>query len=522
MRVLAYYNEIDPAAAAILTQLIADGVITPGVVDTRSIKDVQPIDLDGFTQCHFFAGGGLWSVAARIAGWPDDRPLWTGSCPCQPFSAAGKGLGTDDPRHLWPDFHRLIRARRPPVVMGEQVAGAPGYGWFDGVRADLAREGYAGRAVDFPACSIDAPHQRNRLYWIAVEHAEGERRGEGRAEYELRGWWPTPPDAFKSRLEGYPRHGDEGWRPEPHRPTAEADGAGTAVAMGYDHAARRLQHEGGFSTERRWCGHADAQGLHADSDRGGRAGRTEGEEWSAVGRTSSERHLLRNGTCWSDAEWIVCHDDKARRAKPGLRLLVDGAQLPLGLLRDEIIADAAEEVIAHGQAWDASYADTAEAVRVVWRDDGPEALSTAERAGVPVQLPTQAFLLDFLRCVLAACERVNHGRGVPEAGEQAVWVGVRSLRHLQEFGGSSRQWRSNRQHAVEYPDALRALSWVLARDAQTLWQATRDADASDNLIFRKGRIQGWRVGGNAIVPQAAAEVIAAFLDAEAAALRTAA
>lgn len=164
----AYYNEIDLDAAHILRALIADGVIAPGDVDTRSIKDVRPDDLAGYTQVHLFAGGGLWSVAARLAGWPDDRPLWTGSCPCQPFSAAGKGLGVDDPRHLWPDFFRLIRARRPPVVMGEQVAGAPGYGWFDGVRSDLAGEGFASRVVDIPACAVDAPHIRQRLYWVAV------------------------------------------------------------------------------------------------------------------------------------------------------------------------------------------------------------------------------------------------------------------------------------------------------------------------------------------------------------------
>ena len=172
-----YYNEIDPYAAQWLRNLIKAGHIADGEVDIRSIVDVSPDDIRGFTQAHFFAGLGGWSHALRLAGWPDDRPVWTGSCPCQPFSVAGKGAGVDDPRHLWPHFHRLITAVRPPVVMGEQVAGAAGYGWLDGVRADLEAEGYASRGVDIPACAVDAPHIRSRLYWIASDVANAECRG---------------------------------------------------------------------------------------------------------------------------------------------------------------------------------------------------------------------------------------------------------------------------------------------------------------------------------------------------------
>ena len=181
----AYYNEIEPFAAEWLRNLIKRGLIAYGEVDTRSIVDVRPDDLRGFQQCHFFAGIGGWSHALRLAGWPDDRPVWTGSCPCQPFSVAGKGLGADDPRHLWPHFHRLIAACRPPVVFGEQVSGAAGYGWLDGVRSDLAGEGYACEAYDIPACAVDAPHIRNRLYWVASDMADADSATVQRRRREL-------------------------------------------------------------------------------------------------------------------------------------------------------------------------------------------------------------------------------------------------------------------------------------------------------------------------------------------------
>ena len=169
----AYYNEFDPYAAQWLRNLIAAGHIAPGVVDERSIVDVRPDDLAGFTQCHFFAGIGVWSHALRLAGWPDDRPVWTGSCPCQPFSAAGKRGGFDDARHLWPEFYRLIAAQRPPVVFGEQVASKDGLAWLDAVQADLEGANYTSAAADICAAGVGAPHIRQRLWWLG--HANGSR-----------------------------------------------------------------------------------------------------------------------------------------------------------------------------------------------------------------------------------------------------------------------------------------------------------------------------------------------------------
>jgi DNA (cytosine-5)-methyltransferase 1 len=167
--VTAYYNEIDPFAAAWLRNLIEAGAIAPGDVDERDIRDISPDDLRGYRQCHFFAGIGVWSYALRLAGWADDRPVWTGSCPCQPFSAAGARGGVSDERHLWPHWHHLIRECRPASVFGEQVASKDGLGWLDLVSADLEGEGYAVGASDLCAAGVGAIHARQRLYWHATD-----------------------------------------------------------------------------------------------------------------------------------------------------------------------------------------------------------------------------------------------------------------------------------------------------------------------------------------------------------------
>jgi len=180
-----YYNEIEPFACFWLENLMRDGFIAEGQIDNRSIRDIQPEDLEGYTQCHFFAGIGVWSYALRQAGWSDDRPIWTGSCPCQPFSQAGLHKGDTDDRHLWPDFHRLIKECRPSTITGEMVSGKGGFQFIDLLQTNLEEENYSTTAVGLGAHSAGTTHsqgfhKRQRLYWVAEDLGDSAEVGRGR------------------------------------------------------------------------------------------------------------------------------------------------------------------------------------------------------------------------------------------------------------------------------------------------------------------------------------------------------
>lgn len=162
-----YYNEFDEFAAQWLRNLISKGLIPDGHVDTRSICDVQATDLVGYRQCHFFAGIGGWPLALRLAGIADDENIWTGSCPCQPFSVAGRQKGQADERHLWPVFSNLIRQHNPEWTFGEQVSAAIRLGWVDGVQTDMENAGNSFGYLVCGAHSVGAPHIRQRLFWGA-------------------------------------------------------------------------------------------------------------------------------------------------------------------------------------------------------------------------------------------------------------------------------------------------------------------------------------------------------------------
>jgi DNA (cytosine-5)-methyltransferase 1 len=366
-----YFNEFDSYPADWLRNLFPRATVDP-----RSIVDLQPSDVSGYARSHFFAGIGGWELALKLAGWPDDRPVWTGSCPCQPFSAAGKQKGEADERHLWPEFRRLIAECRPPVVFGEQVASRLGRDWLAGVRADLEALGYAVGAADLCAAGVGAPHLRQRLYWVAerLDDAAGARRdgSESRAEGEAR-------DEARVRLSGEGRGdgrvahtdgglpGDGGLQPgREHGLKSEDGGAVPSYCrwFGVCHDPNRCDGSG--------CrlGTRAPEGCHWDDDDGWvadplSAGRAEGwaepgdgsvagsgasgglgdpdnagpqglgrsnELHDPIGRQAEERHT-RSADGWAGSVWLQCLDGKARRVEPGIFPLAHGVPGRVGRLR---------------------------------------------------------------------------------------------------------------------------------------------------------------------------------------------
>lgn len=340
----AYYNEIDPFAAQWLRNLIAAGHIAPGEVDERSIEDVTPDDLRGFTQCHFFAGIGVWSHSFRLAGWPDDRPVWTGSCPCQPFSAAGKGDGFADERHLWPHFFHLISERRPQHVFGEQVASGNANTWFDLVQADLEGMGYAFGLVPFTSAGIGAPHIRERAYWVAnaysvISDRRGDVRAPGRDEYSNGGDDDRLADSNHDRQQPgqgagcrcqCAEQGIDIGRGGENGGLGNANVARLEGLSGNDCAAGREGTTGPAAAPGVLDGLANTTGQlhHQCNDGANECGRQGDTEQNRMGG-EPVRPLEVNGF-WRDADWLLCRDGKWRPVEPGTFPLVDGAAARMG------------------------------------------------------------------------------------------------------------------------------------------------------------------------------------------------
>lgn len=451
----AYYNEHDPFSAGWLEGLISSGLIAPGDVDRRDIQEVRPDDLRGYTQCHFFAGIGGWSRALRLAGWSDSRPVWTGSCPCQGFSSAGKGRGFSDPRHLWPEWFRLIRECRPQCVFGEQVEAAVLHGWLDLISSDLEGEGYAVGAAVLGAHSVGAPHRRQRLWFVGslgisegIGHegeclrAAGGRSPDGVAEADAGGVLADP---FGSQ-----EH-EELSRPEADERGRDADGPGGCGLAG---------------------GLADAAGGGRQSVSG---------EGRICGEMAGKAELREQSGDRGNADNSLAHrDETGLGADAGSRVhdLEHHAE-PCGESRD--LADSA--VPRQAGSEDAG-ADSGDAGA---HSGGSEQSERGGDAGIAVANPANRGQSERNLGNEAGAERTASG-GRPERYE-----GRRG--NDAADGGHSNFWSG--------------IIWLPCRDGKLRPAQPGIFPLAHGIPSRVGLLRG---AGNAIVPQVGAEFISAYRD----------
>ena len=489
MTPVAYYNEFDPYAAAWLMNLINAGVIAPGVVDTRSIEDVTPNDLTGFTQCHFFAGIGVWSCALRAAGWPDNRPVWTASCPCQPFSAAGEGAGFADQRHLWPAFYHLVTECRPPKIYGEQVASSLTGAWFDLVHADMEAMGYAFGCIPSPSAGVGAPHIRDRAYWMADA---------------LRG-------GSKDAMQFY-RDGESQDRFGQTSESGSYSSPSRVVGVGHAGLERRLrmsERGDGFSVGAGGL----ARGL-ADVQSIGREGQylPASGGLSTVGSSDSSSPMRSGQTngYWRDADWLGCTDGKWRPVSPKPQPMADGSAESLGRVCASTIAQIEREI----NAWSMeTKVDGSSAMRDLQKHLGTESQFIWSTGRLP-RLHEAPFLLAFLRQLAEQGWRFSERPSVP--GAQTFETDMRMLRDNGSAPSASREHGLARQQPNERSDTLHFLSSLLARHAHTAWDNSYSTYAeigfplAGKSYSRTGRLKGY---GNAINMHAAAAFIRATLTA---------
>ena len=382
---MVYYNEFDPAAAAWLRELIRRGLIAPGFVDERSITEVDPEYVKLFKQAHFFAGIGGWSYALRLAGWPDDRPVWTGSPPCQPFSNAGKRKAQADTRHLWPVFFNLIRECRPPVIFGEQVEAAIRTGWLDDLQDDLEAEGYATGKIILPACGVGAPHIRQRIWFVAervgdTSTAGLERHGRDGNRGDEPGWLNSEPGRSASETGGdgwladteYPERwpqreyredgcnrADSG-REEAHREPgacgevcgmAESDSAGREQRQRHNQTAR---HGNTIAAEGNDGGVGNAEHARSSGAQMPKCTLETSDQCQARPDISGESQGTGNPVVpgglrnWENPDWLYCRDGKWRPVEPGTFPLAHGIPARVVRLRgygNAIVPQVAAEVI---------------------------------------------------------------------------------------------------------------------------------------------------------------------------------
>lgn len=450
-----------------------------------------------------FTGLGCFSIAARVNGvrtiamcerevrcrnfllanWPgipiaeeiktfDATPyrgVWlvAGGPPCQPASLAGKRRGKDDTRWLWPQALRIVDEAKPTWILFENPPGIDGVG-LDGVLAGLEGKGYEVQTLNIPACAVNSPQLRKRL-WI-VGHCETQP---SRGLEQRRSRWQDIKSSRPSQNSTLAkRNGESGecrqFKPERGPQGRDADGrafADGAVANGSQQPERMAQHATGAESWR------DAREHPAGTNAG---------------------HELAD--LWREYRWIECGDGKYRRApEPRICRLVDGIADDLLPKLERIINETAKNP------------RDSKKLRLLWKGDDAEAIRRWS-VGRSISVQQAEVLLSLVR------EQQSGGDLAFDEGQEIPRKSLRGMRCRGSTGRSPHGRGPVQQFPIESEDALRFLSsqTSLADLATTPCCLSFVSGLADNGSYN-GLLEAL---GNAIVWPVAARIIAAMINAE--------
>ena len=252
-----------------------------------------------------------------------DCDILTAGYPCQPFSVAGKQKGTKDDRHIWPYLRQIIAQKRPTWCVFENVYGHIALG-LDQVLLDLESEGYSTRTFIVPACGVDAPHRRDRL-WIVAHTTRsgsqarggdgmGDEHGSSRNQGQLEGGSSEEPRA--DVVGNSENHGCEGgseangregaaYQQDEPRSEIRSELIGSSATMAHTQGEFWDERQHGFNSQeigqeglRGEVGTSGSTMAHTDSKRG-RGGNTEWENATSTRQSPcNQRDNARGMGTW--------------------------------------------------------------------------------------------------------------------------------------------------------------------------------------------------------------------------------
>jgi DNA-cytosine methyltransferase len=431
--------------------------------------------------------------------------ILTGGFPCQPFSCAGKRRGKEDDRALWPEMFRVIQEVRPHWIIGENVAGFIGMGLDESI-SDLEREGYSVQAFIIPACAVNAPHRRDRVWIVANRRCEHGERGKINGEFnrplsceknaslferptsndgQRINTYATSSGCVNGRSNREERHIQDSSIRKIEENKSERDRRLNRIEQTDCHAPDTESNRWGGSPQSEMGGEEMERGRGCgldDSDKDVTYSSSEGLQEGEFDRgTSGEHERETRSRCSTNYNW----DEPWLEVASEFCGIYDGISDWIHRHYDRIISEEDYETT--------TTKDRTEGVQILWKAIQSEEIW--EQVGRILQIPKKGILLTLLFYFQG--ESIKKGEQV-ESAEMGNNKVLRNLWNNSGFKCSSQRLKLHEQRGKELTDIMPELSFQTAR---IFAKITDYIICGESTMSNSNRVNRLKALGNAVVPQ---------------------